>query len=185
LLRGRTVRGSGHLFFGVALAVIGVAAGLLGLNAQTYARLAHEAPVAQVSVRSLDPATARYLVTLRRLDGTNRSQTFELQADEWVLIGRDAGRPIHALGHAHARSAPDRLSPDDQLAAGRRSGPAATRIRERAGASQGRLKPVALRGAGLGPAWIEVNDIRSGEIFEFLAAQVARSASEPKMNIFG
>ncbi|HEX4081089.1 MAG TPA: hypothetical protein VHX61_19675 [Rhizomicrobium sp.] len=31
---------------------------------QTYARLTHEVPVAQVSVRNLDPASARYLVTL-------------------------------------------------------------------------------------------------------------------------
>jgi hypothetical protein len=88
LLRGRAMRGSGHLLVGVVLAIIGAAAGLLGLNAQTYARLTHEAPVAEVSVRSLDPASARYLVTLRRLDGSNRSQTCELQGDEWVLSGR-------------------------------------------------------------------------------------------------
>jgi hypothetical protein len=88
LVRGRAVRASGHLLFGATLAVIGFVVGLLGLNAQTYARLTHEAPVAQVSVRSLDPATARYLVTIRRLDGTGRVQTCELQGDEWVLSGR-------------------------------------------------------------------------------------------------
>jgi len=88
LLRGRAVRASGHLLFGAALAVVGFVVGLLGLNAQTYARLTHEGPVAQVSVRSLDPASARYLVTIRRLDGTNRVQTCELQGDEWVLSGR-------------------------------------------------------------------------------------------------
>lgn len=88
LLRGRTVRASGHMLFGTPLAVIGFAVGLLGLNAQTYARLTHERPVAEVSVRSLDPASARYLVTIRRLDGTNRVQTCELQGDEWVLSGR-------------------------------------------------------------------------------------------------
>lgn len=85
-VRGRTARGSGYLVSGTALAVIGTAAGLLGLNAQTYARLTHEGPVALVSVRSLEPT--RYLVTLRRLDGTGRMQTCELQGDEWVLSGR-------------------------------------------------------------------------------------------------
>ena len=88
LVRGRAVRGSGHLLFGSLLAVIGFVVGLLGLNAQTYARLTHEAPVALVSVRNLDPAAARYLVTIRRLDGSNRVQTCELQGDEWVLAGR-------------------------------------------------------------------------------------------------
>jgi hypothetical protein len=88
LLHGRPIRASGPLVFGALLAIIGFVVGLLGLNAQTYARLTHEGPVAQVSVRSLDPASARYLVTIRRLDGTNRVQTCELQGDEWVLSGR-------------------------------------------------------------------------------------------------
>ncbi|HEX4077705.1 MAG TPA: hypothetical protein VHX61_02370 [Rhizomicrobium sp.] len=88
LLRGHAVRGSGYLLPGALLAVVGFVAGLLGLNAQTYARLTHEGPVALVSVRSLDPASARYLVTVRRLDGSNRVQSCELQGDEWVLSGR-------------------------------------------------------------------------------------------------
>ena len=88
LLRGRSVRGSGYLLSGTTLAVVGMAAGLLGLNAQTYARLTHEGPVALVSVRGLDARSARYLVTLRRLDGSDRVQTCELQGDEWVLSGR-------------------------------------------------------------------------------------------------
>jgi hypothetical protein len=88
LLRGRAVRGSARLLPGALLAIAGFVAGLLGLNAQTYARLTHEGPVALVSVRSLDPASARYLVTIRRLDGSNRVQNCELQGDEWVLSGR-------------------------------------------------------------------------------------------------
>ncbi len=88
LLRGRAMRGSGHLLLGAPLAVAGFAAGLLGLDAQTYARLTHEGPVALVSVRGLDPASARYLVTIHRLDGSNRVQNCELQGDEWVLSGR-------------------------------------------------------------------------------------------------
>ncbi|HEX3430430.1 MAG TPA: hypothetical protein VHT03_06045 [Rhizomicrobium sp.] len=88
LLRGRAVRAGGHMLLGAPLAIIGVAAGLLGLNAQTFARLTHEGPVAELSVRAIDPAHSRYLVTLRRLDGTNRVQTCELDGDEWVLSGR-------------------------------------------------------------------------------------------------
>lgn len=88
LMRGRAVRGSAQFLPGALLAVVGFVAGLLGLNAQTYARLAHEGPVALIGVRSLDPASSRYLVTIRRLDGSNRVQNCELQGDEWVLSGR-------------------------------------------------------------------------------------------------
>ena len=88
LLRGRAVRAGGHMVLGAPLAVIGIAAGLLGLNAQTFARLTHEGPVARISVRTIDPARSRYLVTIRRLDGTGRVQTCELDGDEWVLSGR-------------------------------------------------------------------------------------------------
>jgi hypothetical protein len=88
LLRGRAARAGGHMLVGAPLAIIGVAAGLLGLNAQSFARLTHEGPVAEVSVRTIDPAQSRYLVTIRRLDGSGRVQTCEIQGDEWVLSGR-------------------------------------------------------------------------------------------------
>ncbi|HEY2444878.1 MAG TPA: hypothetical protein VGI20_03985 [Rhizomicrobium sp.] len=88
LLRGRTARAGAHMLVGTPLAIIGVAAGLLGLNAQSFARLTHEGPVAQVGVRTLDPNQSRYLVTIRRLDGSGRVQTCELQGDEWMLSGR-------------------------------------------------------------------------------------------------
>lgn len=88
LVRGRAFRASGHLLSGALLAIIGLVAGLLGLNAQTYARLTHEAPVALVSVRNPGPAPDNYLVTIRRLDGSGRVQTCALQGDEWVLSGR-------------------------------------------------------------------------------------------------
>jgi hypothetical protein len=48
----------------------------------------NEVTFARVSLRSLDPASARYLWTIRRFDGTGRTQTCELQGDEWVLSGR-------------------------------------------------------------------------------------------------
>ncbi len=88
LLSGRPLRASGHFLGGAPLAVIGCAAALLGVNAQTYARLTHEGPVALVSVRTLDPKALLYVVTLKRLDETGRVQTCVLQGDEWVLSGR-------------------------------------------------------------------------------------------------
>jgi hypothetical protein len=88
LFRGRAAQAAGHMLVGAPLAIVGVAAGLLGLNAQSFARLTHEGPVAEVSVRTIDPAQSRYLVTIRRLDGSGRVQTCAIQGDEWVLSGR-------------------------------------------------------------------------------------------------
>src|SRR5271163_1868229 len=88
LFRGRPVTGGGHFLVGMPLAVGGFALALLGFNTQTYARLTHEGPVAEVTVKAINPATNRYAVTLRRLDGSNTVQTCELQGDDWVLSGR-------------------------------------------------------------------------------------------------
>jgi hypothetical protein len=88
LFQGRPARASGHALVGAPLAIIGIAAGLLGFNMQTYARLTHEGPVADVSVRALDPATQRYEVTVHRLDETNSTTSCEVQGDEWMISGR-------------------------------------------------------------------------------------------------
>lgn len=88
LVRGRPVKSGTRLVAGVPMTVIGLAVSLLGLNTQTYSRLTFETPVAEVTVRALDPAQSLYAVTVRRLDGTGRSQTCNLQGDEWVLSGR-------------------------------------------------------------------------------------------------
>jgi hypothetical protein len=88
LFRGRPVRAGGHLVAGAPLAIIGLAASLLGLSAQTYARLTYENPVASVSVKLLDRDAQRYLVTVARQDGSNRKQSCMLQGDEWLLSGR-------------------------------------------------------------------------------------------------
>lgn len=88
LFGGRPMTGTGHFLAGTPLAVGGLALGLLGLNTQTYSRLTHEGPVAEVSVRLLDRANSRYAVTVRRLDGSDRTQTCVLQGDDWVLSGR-------------------------------------------------------------------------------------------------
>ncbi|MGD0867749.1 MAG: hypothetical protein ABSA49_19600, partial [Rhizomicrobium sp.] len=71
LFGGRVGRATGHFVGGAPMAVVGLAAGLLGLNTQTYSRLSHEGPVAEVTVKSLDPANSRYLVSVHRLDGSN------------------------------------------------------------------------------------------------------------------
>jgi hypothetical protein len=88
LFRGRPATGGGHVVVGTPLAVGGFALALLGLNTQTYSRLTHEGPVAEVSVKAIDRATSRYAVTVHRLDGSNRIETCELQGDDWVLSGR-------------------------------------------------------------------------------------------------
>ncbi|MGD0192148.1 MAG: hypothetical protein ABSD74_15520 [Rhizomicrobium sp.] len=88
LFQGRPARASGHVLIGAPLAIIGIATGLLGFNIQTYARLTHEGPVADVSVRAIDPAGQRYEVTVHRLDGTNSTATCEIQGDEWLISGR-------------------------------------------------------------------------------------------------
>ena len=88
LFRGSPGRASGHYLAGAPLAIIGLAAGLLGFNIQTYARLTHEGPVAEVSVRALDPASQTYAVTVHRLDETNSTKTCTLQGDEWLISGR-------------------------------------------------------------------------------------------------
>jgi hypothetical protein len=88
LFQGRPGRASGHVLIGAPLAIIGFAAGLLGFNVQTFARLTHEGPVAEVGVRLLDAASQRYAVTVHRLDETNSVKSCELQGDEWLISGR-------------------------------------------------------------------------------------------------
>lgn len=88
LFGGRPVTGSGHFLAGAPLAIGGFALGLLGLNTQTFARLTHEGPVAEVSVRLIDRSTNEYAVTVHRLDGSDTTQTCILQGDDWMISGR-------------------------------------------------------------------------------------------------
>lgn len=88
LFSGNTGRAAGHFLGGIPLAVVGFAAGLLGLNTQTYSRLSHEGPVAEVSVKAVDAADLKYLVTVQRLDGSIPAQSCMLQGDEWLIAGR-------------------------------------------------------------------------------------------------
>jgi hypothetical protein len=88
LVRGRPGRSTVHLAAGIPAAFLGFAASLLGINAQTYARLTYEAPVALVSIKATDPGQSLYAVTVKRLDTTNISLVCNVQGDEWVLSGR-------------------------------------------------------------------------------------------------
>ena len=88
LLHGRAARGGLGLGGGGAITIAGLAAGLLGLNLQSYSRLTYEAPVAEISIHAQKPAEKLYAVAVHRLDGTNRTTTCSLQGDEWLLSGR-------------------------------------------------------------------------------------------------
>ena len=88
LVRGRPGKSSARLLPGIPLAIVGMAASLLGFNAQTFSRLTYESAVADVSVREIDPSRSTYAVTVKRLDGSGRSETCTIQGDEWLLSGR-------------------------------------------------------------------------------------------------
>lgn len=88
LFRGRPATAGGHMIIGTPLAIGGFALALLGFNTQTYARLTHEGPVAEITVKAKDPKNNLYAVTVQRLDGANATQTCVLQGDDWVLSGR-------------------------------------------------------------------------------------------------
>ncbi len=88
LFHGRAVRAGVGLTGGGAATIAGLAAGLLGLNLQSYSRLTYEAPVAEVSVHALDVTNKQYAVTVKRLDSSLPPQTCQLQGDDWLLAGR-------------------------------------------------------------------------------------------------
>lgn len=86
--RGRAGKASRGVLGGGAVTAVGLALSLIGINAQSFARLTHEGPVAEVSVHAINPANDLYVVTIRRLDGSFPPQTCQLQGDEWLLTGR-------------------------------------------------------------------------------------------------
>jgi hypothetical protein len=86
--RGRAGAAVFRLGGGGALTIAGLAAGLIGLNLQSYSRLTYEVPLAEISVHAVKPAEKIYTVTVKRLDGTNRIQNCTLQGDAWELGGR-------------------------------------------------------------------------------------------------
>jgi len=87
-VRGRTGRGTAHVFAGAPLAIAGLGVALVGLNTQTFARLTHEGPVADVWIMALDPAKNLYRARVTRLDGPKLSQDCLVQGDEWDIGAR-------------------------------------------------------------------------------------------------
>ena len=86
--RGSFGGGSVRLGAGGAATIAGLAAGLIGLNLQAYSRLTYEAPVAEVSVRAINPAEKTFGVTVHRLDASNAVTNCTLQGDAWEISGR-------------------------------------------------------------------------------------------------
>jgi len=86
--RGRAGRGTAQMIAGAPLAIAGLAVALLGLNTQTFARLTHEGPVADVWTVAADPVRHLYRVRVTRLDGPKLSQDCVLQGDEWEIGAR-------------------------------------------------------------------------------------------------
>ncbi len=86
--RGRAGKGGRGVLGGGALAAVGLALSLVGINAQSFARLTHEGPVAEVTVHAINPADNLYSVIIRRLDGSFPAQSCQIQGDEWLITGR-------------------------------------------------------------------------------------------------
>jgi len=85
---GNLGSGSRRLMFGLPIAALGLAASLIALNTQTFARLSHEGDVAQVNVKAINPSDNLYQVTVKRLDGADTTTVCNIQGDEWMIGGR-------------------------------------------------------------------------------------------------
>jgi hypothetical protein len=84
----RPGKASVRLGGGGVLAIAGLAAGLIGLNLQSYERLTYEVPLADVTVHVVNPAQKIFAVTVTRLDQSHYVQTCTLQGDAWEIGGR-------------------------------------------------------------------------------------------------
>lgn len=82
--RGKMVRGGFGALGGGALMAVGAAAGLLGLNIQTYQQLTHEQPVAQISF--VQNAPTNFTATVKFEGGPTRS--YDMLGDEWQMDAR-------------------------------------------------------------------------------------------------
>jgi hypothetical protein len=85
---GRGGKGTAHLAVGAPLSALGLVIAVLALNTQTFARLSHENDVANVAVKSLNPAQNTWRITIQRLDVPNTVQVCDIQGDEWDISAR-------------------------------------------------------------------------------------------------
>jgi hypothetical protein len=82
MVGGRPFKGGRGVVGGGVLGLVGLGAGLLGLNVQTYQRLTYERPVAVVSARETGPQL--FSVTMCE-PSTGRTLIFDVHGDQWRL----------------------------------------------------------------------------------------------------
>jgi hypothetical protein len=84
LFRGDGFKGGRGVLGGALFLTIGCAAALMGLNVQTYQRLAYQRPVAMISLRQEGPQ--HFTATVEEPNGTVRD--FDLHGDNWRMEAR-------------------------------------------------------------------------------------------------
>jgi hypothetical protein len=84
LRKRRFLSAGSHGFAGGVLLLVAAAVGALALNLQTYKRLTHEQPVAELAFDRVAPR--RFCATLQYFDGER--ETFVITGDEWQLDAR-------------------------------------------------------------------------------------------------
>ena len=86
---GRWVTGPLRLVGGAAAAWAAAAAALLGLNAQTYARLTYERPVAEITLKQLRPQYFDATLSKPAADGMAAdSRLYPVNGDDWRIEAR-------------------------------------------------------------------------------------------------
>ena len=85
LRRRKLIRAGAHGSAGCGMIAVGILAAGLGLNLQTYRRLTHEQPLAELSFRRTAPE--RYVAVIEYPD-SNKARRYELAGDEWQLDAR-------------------------------------------------------------------------------------------------
>lgn len=86
LFSGRVFSGGLGTLFGGGVIAVAVAAALLGMNIQTYARLTYERPIATVDLRLAERQLYEVTVIEPGNDGEGgKARTYALQGDEWRM----------------------------------------------------------------------------------------------------
>ncbi len=86
LFRGRFLGAFGGVLFGGGFLAAGVAAILLGLNVQSYARLNHERPVAAISLSQIQPQFFEATLTQpETATGGPSATVYPVHGDEWRI----------------------------------------------------------------------------------------------------